>query len=99
MAHGYLELTPEWSQPGGFASTPPGSSHQSTPSSGGIAALNPRLMALTPPGSKTGGIAALNPRLIALTPPGSKTGGIAALNPRLIALTPPGSKTGGIAAL
>ena len=43
---------------------------------GGVAALNPRLMAATPPGYEyaypeaTGGVAALNPRLMAMTPPG-----------------------------
>src|SRR6516164_6289488 len=43
---------------------------------GGIASLNPRLMAVTPtgvvflPASITGGIAPLNPRLIAVTPAG-----------------------------
>jgi hypothetical protein len=98
--------TPEGSQHKG-AATPPGSNRCRQIVSGGIAALNHRLIAGIPPGCNrnrchligSGGIATLNHRLIAATPPGSNrcrligSGGIAALNHRLIAGIPPGCTT------
>jgi hypothetical protein len=48
--------------------------------SGGIAALNPRLLSANPPGSRKE-VAALNPRLLSANPPGSRKE-VAALNPR-----------------
>jgi hypothetical protein len=64
----------------------------SAPHSGGVASLNPRLIAATPPGSTRGCGIGVGGRF----PVGhAASGGVASLDPRLIAATPPGSAGAG----